>query len=89
MPPARRTVADIDRDLSAAGNRRDATKAAIRRRREDIARAETDVLSYERQLEQVGATIEGLLDERARVAWTPDDATIAEIDACEPKTEDA
>lgn len=68
--PAPRPVPMIDLQLSATATRRAAVKAAIRRRCDDIVRAEADVLNYERQLAALDGEIDALFDERARAQIT-------------------
>jgi hypothetical protein len=66
--PSARSRAEIDRDLSALAARRASVRVAIRRRSDDIARAEADLLSYEGEILDCEQRFELLFDERSRVA---------------------
>lgn len=57
---------DIDAALSATATKRAAVKAAIDRRKADIARADADLLKYERQLIVLDDLLDELFDERAQ-----------------------
>lgn len=65
---APRSVRDIDEHLAAVVARRTSVRFAIRRRRDDIAQADNDLLAYERQLVDCDDQLEQLLDERDRSA---------------------